>query len=531
MSETYVLHEDGSQEYHRRMELTLFTHTAIHSMYGESFIVYNPRYQELKIHSSYTRQKDGTLVTTPENAFVEVLPAQAVHAPAYNHLREMIVVHTGLEPGATIYLDYSIFTKPAYLPELDLCKAIEQTSPVRDYTITIEAPADKPLFYTLLNSPVKPIVSKANPNKVVWRLRDLPAASREPEVSALAGDVTILAVSTHPSAAEALQTLNKQLTPQGDLPLLSLSETIAGEKATDTEKLRAILGHVAAHVGYSRLSLAETGFRIRPSDEVIPSAYGTELEKANLLAGLLHAAGIPAEIAVSFPQNLDVNSCGLSAILDIFVKADVEGETHLLSPSRKTLSDAGRYVAFKRYVSLTHPGKDVHIEAPSAAINYQYTLSVSPAEASIQAKGSTGKAFEDADPTPISPQSLKDYNGYTLLKLPDAPAGIAHRPYSRYNSKRNKNLLLPYPVNERYSYTIQLAEGMELSTPDYERTVDNSAGKAVMSVKRQGSRIEVVRTLETRQQQITPRDYAAFRHLVSEWADPNNSQLLLQVRE
>ena len=60
-----------------RSELTLFTHAAMNGLYGESFIVYNPAYQELKIHESYTRQKDGKIVKTPENAFVEVLPAAA----------------------------------------------------------------------------------------------------------------------------------------------------------------------------------------------------------------------------------------------------------------------------------------------------------------------------------------------------------------------------------------------------------------------------------------------------------------------
>lgn len=530
LSETYILHEDGSQEYHYRMELTLFTHTAMHSMYGESFVVYNPRYQELKIHSSYTRQKDGTVITSPENAFVEVLPAQAARTPAYNHLKEMVIVHTGLELGATICLDYSILTKPGYLPELDLCKAIGQTSPVKDYTITIEAPPGKPLFYTLLNSPSKPVVSRANPNKLVWRLRDLPAASREPGASVLGGDVPFLLVSSWPSAAEALKTLNKQLTPKGDMPLLSLSETIAEGKKTDAEKCRAILTHVTDHLGYSRLSLSETGFRIRPSDDVIPSAYATEMEKVNLLAGLLDAAGIPSEIVVSFPRNLDTNSCGLSAILDVFVKTQTEGKTRLLTPTGKAMSDAGRYTVCKQYLSLTNPGKEVRIEAPSAAIDYQYTISASPAKADIQAAGSMGEAFEDTEPASAS-RPLKDYNGYTLLSLPDAAAGIVHQPYSRYNSKRSKNLLLPYLPDERYGYNIQLAEKMELSTPDYVKTIDNAVGKAVISLKNKGRSIEFIRTLEMKKQNITPADYAAFRHLMIEWADPNNRQLLLRMNE
>ena len=103
----------------------------MNGLYGESFIVYNPAYQELKIHESYTRQKDGKIVKTPENAFVEVLPAAAADAPAYNGLKEMVVVHTGLELGATICLDYSVITRPGYLPGLDVYVPIEELSPVK----------------------------------------------------------------------------------------------------------------------------------------------------------------------------------------------------------------------------------------------------------------------------------------------------------------------------------------------------------------------------------------------------------------
>ena len=97
LSKAYTLHADGSQEMRVQKELTLFTHAAMNRVYGESFIIYNPEFQTLKIHDSYTRQKDGTIVKTPENAFVEVLPSVAADAPAYNGLKEMVVVHTGLD--------------------------------------------------------------------------------------------------------------------------------------------------------------------------------------------------------------------------------------------------------------------------------------------------------------------------------------------------------------------------------------------------------------------------------------------------
>lgn len=115
LSKAYTLHADGSQEMRVQKELTLFTHAAMNRVYGESFIIYNPEFQTLKIHDSYTRQKDGTIVKTPENAFVEVLPSVAADAPAYNGLKEMVVVHTGLNWELPF-----IWTTPS-LPVRDIC--------------------------------------------------------------------------------------------------------------------------------------------------------------------------------------------------------------------------------------------------------------------------------------------------------------------------------------------------------------------------------------------------------------------------
>ena len=143
LSQPHTLRADGRQEMRVQKELTLFTHAAMNGLYGETFIVYNPEFQKLEIHESYTRQKDGTVVQTPANAFVEVLPAAAANAPAYNQLKEMVVVHTGLELGATIVLDYSIVSKAGYLPELDVCCPVKELSPIKAFTFRLNVPAGK----------------------------------------------------------------------------------------------------------------------------------------------------------------------------------------------------------------------------------------------------------------------------------------------------------------------------------------------------------------------------------------------------
>lgn len=62
IDEAYTINGDGSSEYRYRKVLKLNTHLAFNNLYGETFIVYNPAYQTLKINEAYTKQADGTIV-------------------------------------------------------------------------------------------------------------------------------------------------------------------------------------------------------------------------------------------------------------------------------------------------------------------------------------------------------------------------------------------------------------------------------------------------------------------------------------
>ncbi len=216
--------------------MTLFTHTAMNGTYGESFIVYNPQYQELKINSSYTKQKDGTIIKTPDNAFVEVLPRNAADAPAYNHLKR-----NGCRP-------HRPRTGSNYLSRLHSHiqtrlsaggRHFRRTAPIlsrqRIHTDDRDTEA-KELAYTLTNNPAKASVKRSGGTCTTsWTLRNLPASSRAPFVYVKNGDVPFLAATTYASEGEALATLLKQFNPSGDPQLTTLAESLTeGEKRTKT---------------------------------------------------------------------------------------------------------------------------------------------------------------------------------------------------------------------------------------------------------------------------------------------------------
>ena len=340
VSKAWTLHADGSQEYRSSMELTLFTHTAMNSTYGESFIVYNPDFQTLKIHSSYTRQKDGTIVKTPDNAFVEVLPRFAADAPAYNQLKEMVVVHTGLELGATIYLDYSIITKPGYYPALDINERLQETSPVKECKVSISVPENSP------------------------QNQD---------------GIPRLIASSYSSNKEALSTLNKRFNTSGNYESKTFGSYITEKATSDEEKANAIRNHVVNNMGYCAIPLACTGYSIRDVDTALRSAYGTLAEKTQLLNVLLNAVGIQSEVVAVYPGNLDIDACGLSTIKNLAVKATVAGKDKYLSavsltPSALTARDELDQV-------LTLNGTSIALQAEPTIIKENKAVSVSKNEA------------------------------------------------------------------------------------------------------------------------------------------------------
>lgn len=550
---SWTLNTDGSQEFHYNMELTIYSYLAMRSLYGESFIQYNPEYQTLKINSSYTKQKDGTIVKTPDNAFVEVLPRSAADAPAYNHLKEMVVVHTGLELGATIYLDYTITTKAGYLPGLDIFEPIQQASPIKEYSLSVTVPVDKDLSYSLANPQVMAKVNVEEGMRTIsWKLKNVKPASLAPMQRIESGDMQYLACSTFETNKEAMNYLFGQFDRPESMPLISLAETLTEGKNTDTEKLQAIHRFIVNDFAHSRLSLSETGYHIRPAEDVIRSAYGTDAELINLLYGLLSAAKIETKVCAAYPVK-DPQECSILKAVRLFIQAKADGQTYLLTSGSSKMSEIG-WTADYCDIRDLKTGEEVDLTPCSPNLSYDVTMKLSDKEVVSSIKANIPSAFVAYSDSKATAFSAGDKNasvsqkenvitvnyqttgkvesvpGYYLLRLPDSPAGVAHQPYASFNSTRDCNLFLPYAPNETYTYTIEVPANMELSTPTAEKNISNAAGNYILSIKQTGNKVEVSRSLKINSNLIKRADYPAFHALMAAWATMNDTPILFKQK-
>lgn len=510
LSKTYTLRADGSQEVRVQKELTLFTHAAMNSLYGETFIVYDPDFQKLEIHESYTRQKDGNVIKTPTNALVEVLPSAAANAPAYNRLKEMVVVHTGLELGATIVLDYSIVSKAGYLPELDVCCPVKELSPIKEYTFRLNVPAGKAVHYELLNASAKPAITQGSGMKTfTWTLKDVkPRPYAYPSARGAMGQVQavssgmmpVFIASTWPRYDEALKSLKAQFQP-GSHSIIEakVAELTRGIEGNPQAIRNAIAGYMTElyQLGRCGVSLQEAGYRLRPASEVIRSAYGTQAELVNLDVTLQQAAGLEAEVAVCALRPSTKDNQGLSTLVSVVAQSKLMPEKVALTGTEEA--------CLQPFLTVTNlEGKPLTMEAYLSAKDMQQTDTLQVDEAQMQQPAEGWGIVALPDPTPI--RTLYAYAAHTTIP---------------------ESILLPRTMNCTLETFVRLPEGMKV-TPRTDMEVSNACGKVTFSYQPTKDGVKVTRSLRISRQLQTPSNYKELYALLAEWRDANNHTLVVK---
>lgn len=510
LSKTYTLRADGSQEVRVQKELTLFTHAAMNSLYGETFIVYDPDFQKLEIHESYTRQKDGNVIKTPANALVEVLPSAAANAPAYNRLKEMVVVHTGLELGATIVLDYSIVSKAGYLPELDVCCPVKELSPIKEYTFRLNVPAGKAVHYELLNASAKPAITQGSGMKTfTWTLKDVkPRPYAYPSARGAMGQVQavssgmmpVFIASTWPRYDEALKNLKAQFQP-GSHSIIEakVAELTRGIEGNPQAIRNAIAGYMTElyQLGRCGVSLQEAGYRLRPASEVIRSAYGTQAELVNLDVTLQQAAGLEAEVAVCALRPSTKDNQGLSTLVSVVAQSKLMPEKVALTGTEEA--------CLQPFLTVTNlEGKPLTMEAYLSAKDMQQTDTLQVDEAQMQQPAEGWGIVALPDPTPI--RTLYAYAPHTTIP---------------------ESILLPRTMNCTLETFVRLPEGMKV-TPRTDMEVSNACGKVTFSYQPTKDGVKVTRSLRISRQLQTPSNYKELYALLAEWRDANNHTLVVK---
>ncbi len=571
----YTLNNDGSWDYHYSHKLRLLTHFAFHSLYGEDFIVYNPQFQKLKINRSVTTMADGTVVPGPQNAFNELLPSFAANAPAFNHLREMAVTHTGLECGSVIDFDYSIRSSRDYSPGMSGNEALWMNSPVEQSTFIIHVPKGATLNYKTYNLEQQPLITKeAGGTTYTWKLTNLPAATHEDFRAREQQNRPRIVFSTTSNFRKQLQGFLSQpaFTLTADPALAAyVSEITSGGDKSLALALR-IQDRVANDFNYFPVPLATTGYRLRTVSEVFSSNGGNEPEKAILLATILKTAGIPAvPVAVMPARFYDSRSSNLLQAEKFLVKVSVDGADPVyLSPLANDQYDQRLTLSGKKIIILS-PGKGIDMEevaqepndgeitanlnldekmildgkvsvALSGRLNpwlkliqdssYSNRLIPGLAEGAEIKSARIGRMDRNkitCEYTLNQPEKVKVVSQHYFLKIPAISTGIESWHCTELISERTEPLELPYPLNESYRFTITLPAGYELITAESRVNIHKPFGSITIEISQEGRTLLVNRSISIGRTWITPAEYAEFKDFINTWNNKKYRETVLRI--
>jgi hypothetical protein len=573
ITKKYTLNEDGSIDYRVTKQLKLNSHFAFHRLYGETFIVYNTDFQSLKINSAYTIMKDGKKVITPDNAFNEVLPSFCNNSPAYNHIQEMVVTHTALEVGATIFLDYTIHSKSGYSNGMFGNELLYCSSPTKDLTIEITIPGNEELHFKLLNID-KDFDSKITGSSKIykWHFTNLPANSKDrfqPEDHVNEPQLHFTTVKFQKAISSFLENDAYNMNTCN-----SMDEVVEEVVLSNPNDLMIALKFreiVATEMGNLNIPLKYTGYRYRDPITTWKSNQGTQIEKAILLKTLLNKANIKSDIITFFPTSFFGTSGNLDTFLDFAIKVDTKSHRDFyIYPNKINQTDIpfGLYKmailalkpSQKRYKPLMPKAEESKIEFYGEIIlkntdsiageivmdlnnelNPYYTLYKDTAYIKQLIRGVNGITdYEMIRVEPIESQSavvfksssaLQKIGNYFIYDLPYSSTGISSWNMKELPADRTVPLQIPETISEGYEYVILLPDNSQIIVNEPEKIIENEIGAVRIIYYQDEDKVRVTRTVDLFKNIIEPEEYISFKSLIDLWNNNNYNKLVFKTQQ
>lgn len=574
ITKEYTLKADGLIEFRCVKQLKLQSYMSFNRLYGETFIVYNTDFQTLKINEAYTIMADSTKVVTPPNAFNEVLPFEAAHSAANNFLREMVVTHTALEIGATIYLDYTIASIVGFMPALMGNEIIEESSPVKEMEIIVKVPTDVELYHKMYNLRTAPEVMIIGSEKVyTWKFSGIAAAPQEYFRNRYLENVPRLSFSTVEKMENVISHITSQ--PAFDLVLseemTAFADTIRKQNLDEIRVLTGIQKEVAENMATDRASLKNTGFRVRTPEETWQSNGGTALEKAILMAALLNHVNIPSRPVLACPSafydekvgNLllfenafvlastksqgdiylsvnTVNEQNLATSLTSEVLVGLEKEKPFTSyqpnPPKNEIAVKGEFFISDSLEMTGH----FHLELtgnanPFLAMNNDKTIIKDKISGSFVKKGddavkilNSNDAKSEIDMEVSKDEPFSEKAGLYRFEIPVMKNGFENWHISYLETTRTVPFALPGELTEKYAYTLTLPDDFEFVNKKENINLSNKAGSVRIIISAKDEKMIIERELRLTKKTIEPDEFSDFRALMNEWLDKNYRMLVVK---
>ena len=515
ISKSYTLNKDGSTEFRKRTELQIFTRMTF-DHFGETFITYNPDFQELIINEAYTIRKDGSRVETPANAFNPMLPDGCTKCERLNGIRTMVVTHTALEYDALIVLDYTIHSKNFFFQELLEKVDLQEEVPVEKYVVSITAPFVRHMTHLLIGENLHYKTTESNDYETyTYTFTDLP--ERPTDEYLFPNTVASLTFYTALDEANFVGKITDQNSMQdfNNPQITDFFRSRFTEEMSDMDKILYVRDYIHDNIQTNHLDAKVLNYMFASPQQVWGSNCALPIEKNILLAGVLKSLGYDAQLA--FQDN------SLASDLKTVVRIVLKGNTYYISAEE--IEDTSLDVFFAPAMLIFQDGKTENVKSEpvqfteTAEITFEKDQLENPTiTENNDAWRQLAKVLQPQDVN-VAKVSVSQFgNKYYEMIIDGGNYGTKVRSVNIHNDRK-------YDVNigksfESYAYTITLPAGMRWLTKSSEKEIKVEGAKMYSKVEIYGNKMNIFRVLTLPAEGISAKSVKKFKAMMGEWEAP-----------
>ena len=517
VSKSYTLNTDGSTEFRKRTELQIFTRMTF-DHFGETFITYNPDFQELIINEAYTIRKDGSKVETPQNAFNPMLPEGCTKCERLNGIRTMVVTHTALEYDAVIVLDYTIRSKNFFFQELLEKVDLQEEVPVEKYVVSVTTPDYKPAKFVLNGklSYTESENSNKNMKTTTMTFADLPALPTDEYI--FPGEYKAVTFYTMDEPHHIVGKIAQQNAMQkfSNQKITDFFRSRVKEDMTDMDKVLSVRDYIHDNIQTNHLDARVLNYMFASPQQVWESNCALPIEKNILLAGVLQSLGYDAQF-VFLTETLTKDPTSM-----VYVKV---GEIYYYI-SANEIEDLSLYVLHPKasFIALDDQqwaqGKiDIKVDVVADIIIDKGNLNNPQVE--VKRKNVESPLTETLRPQEIevAKASVSQINNkYYELTIDDGNYGTQVRSVNIHND-RQYDVCTDGAV-EKYAYTVKLPANVRVLTKPVHKEITVEKAKLLIDVQIDGQTVTITRQLNLPFDWVTAKSAKAFKAMMGEWEAP-----------
>ena len=516
ISESYTLNTDGSTEFRKRTELQIFTRMTF-DHFGETFITYNPDFQELIINEAYTIRNDGSKVETPQNAFNPMLPEGCTKCERLNGIRTMVVTHTALEYDAVIVLDYTIRSKNFFFQELLEKVDLQEEVPVEKYVVSVTSPDYKPAKF-VLNGKLSYTETESTDKGMkttVMTFTNLPEYPTDEYI--FPGDYKAVTFYTMDEPHLIIGKIAQQNAMQkfSNQKITDFFMSRFTEEMTDMDKVLSVRDYIHDNIQTNHLDANVLNYMFASPQQVWESNCALPIEKNILLAGVLQSLGNDAQLA--FMGN------SLASDLKTVVRIQRNGATDYISANE--IEELSLDAFFAPATLIMQDGKIENVTAQPISVERVAEITLEsgklddPVVKMEQKVESPQMKYLLVHGTGATEVSVSQLTGkYYEMTIDDGQYGTPIRSVNIHNDRK-------YDVDtkessEKYGYTVKLPANARCLTKTSHKEITVEGAKLLIDVVVGGNTIMITRTLSLPKEGISAKSSKKFKAMMGEWETP-----------